>query len=102
MLPIQKFAAACLLQGCVLGLTVASVGAQNAVAAETPACRPSSSSSLDARLIKAADTGPQAFYVFVNRTRMIYEMNYPGAVARVDQFRQAQEACKAQIAIAQK
>lgn len=100
MLPIQKFAAAFLLQGCVVGLTLLGSGAQNAVAAETAACQPGNNSSLDARLTKAADQSPQAFHVFVGRTRMIYEMNYPDAVARVDRFRQAQNACKAQIASA--
>ena len=100
MLPIQKFVAGCLLQSCVIGLTLFSGAAQNAVAAETAACQPSYRSTLDARFAKSADQGPQGLRQFVTRTRMIHEVDYQGAVARVARNRQAQDACKEQIASA--
>ncbi len=100
MLTIQKFTAACLLQGCAVGLTLFAGGAQNAVAAETAACQPSYRANLDARVAQAAEQGPQGLRQFVTRTRMIHEMDYPGAVARVERHRQTQQACAAQIASA--
>ena len=99
MLPIQKFVASCLLQSCAIGLTLVSGGAQNAIAAETSACPASYRSPLDARLANAADQGPEGLRRFVTRTRMIHELDYSSAAARVDQFRQA-EACKVQVASA--
>ena len=100
MLTIQKFAAACLLQGCAIGLTLFAGGAQNAVAAEASACQPSYSANVDARVAKAADQGPQGLRQFVTRTRMIYAFDYQEAVARVDRHRQTQRDCAAQIASA--
>ncbi len=100
MLPVQKFIAACLLQSCAIGLTLVSGGAQNAIAAEPSACPASYRSSLDARLTNAADQGPEGFRRLVTRTHLIYQIDHADAVARVNQFRQAQEACKVQVASA--
>ncbi len=98
MLTIQKFAAACLLQGCAIGLTLFAGGAQNAVAAETSACQPSYRVNLDARMTKSADQSPEGLRRFVTRTRMIHELDYQDAVARLERHRQTQQACAAQIA----
>ncbi len=98
MLPTHKLVVACLLQSCAIGLTLYAGGAQNAVAAEPLACVASYRSSLDARLSDAADQGPEGLRRFVTRTRMIHELDYSDAAARVEQFRHAQEACEVPMA----
>ena len=98
MLPVQKFVAGCLLQSCAIGLTLLSGGVHNAVAAETAACQPDYRSTLDARFANASDQGTQSLRQYVSRTRMIHEVDYQGAVARVERHRQAQAACREQLA----
>ncbi len=100
MLTIRKFAAACLLQGCAIGLTVFAGGAQTAVAAENSACQPGYRTHLDARVANAADQGPDGLRRFVTRTRTIYAFDYQEAAARVERHRQTQKACAEQIASA--
>ena len=51
-----------------------------------------------ARLTNAADQGPQGLRQFVTRSRMIYQIDDRGAVACVDRYRRAQDACDAQLA----
>ena len=75
------------------------LGAPSAQAADHPAC-PGYHTSLDARIACAADQGPDALRRFVTRTRMIYEMDYPSAVARADRFRSTQRGFNAEVASA--
>ena len=99
MRPVQKFVAGCMLQGCAVGLALFMAGVPSANAAEKPAC-PGYHTSLDARIACAADESPEGLRRFVTRTRMIYQTDYPTAVARVARFRSAQYGFNAEVASA--
>lgn len=84
-----------LFQGLAIALPLLLVGAKPADAAQsaTVATCPSSRHALDERLTKKADEGIVPLARFVTRTRMIYQLNVPEAVDRVEHYRQALSAC---------
>jgi hypothetical protein len=70
----------------------------NARAATPSACEPTAVSTLDQRLAAKADEGLVPLRRFIERTRMIYQLDMADALKRVNQRREAERACTVAMA----
>ena len=67
-------------------------------AATVPSCEPTHASTLDRRLVAKADQGVGELRRFVSRTRMVFQLDMPTALQRIDRQRGTDVACATPVA----
>ena len=98
MNPVHIRIATGVLQGCAGAVPLRRGAGKPAGAAETNpivSCRSAGRATLDARLAARADQGVGSLRQFVQRTRMIYQLDMAEAQLRADRYRASVAACTA-------